>query len=318
MMMILVYIAALNEDDENENSPECAVCLLPCIHPVQLPCTHIFCYLCVKGVANQSKRCALCRQEIPVDFLNNPALLHLDHLVKEWQLQEGNQWYYEGKNGWWQYDVRTSQELEEKYCKKEQFFELLIAGFLYVIDLKNMVQIRRNDPTRRRRIKRDVASIPDKKGVAGLKVRSTPERREGDGGEVAAASASGGTNALPGAAAGTTALQTVKPSVQPLDAQSVDSIQAAKDAKTEVDSLVAPTNSPEHPESGSPRNNESQTTDEDEVDDLPSQMTALHLEHRCQMQIPRMRRRRRRRRRHLLGTHYLDTPSTSSDSDYDY
>jgi len=28
---------------------ECAVCLQPSIHPVRLPCNHIFCFLCVKG-----------------------------------------------------------------------------------------------------------------------------------------------------------------------------------------------------------------------------------------------------------------------------
>ena len=27
---------------------ECAVCLQNCIYPVQLPCKHIFCFLCVK------------------------------------------------------------------------------------------------------------------------------------------------------------------------------------------------------------------------------------------------------------------------------
>ena len=32
---------------------ECAVCLQTCIHPVQLPCRHIFCFLCVKGVSTQ-------------------------------------------------------------------------------------------------------------------------------------------------------------------------------------------------------------------------------------------------------------------------
>lgn len=45
--------------------------------------------------------------------------------------------------------------------------ELLIAGFLYIIDFERTQQIRRNDPSRRRRIKRDLVSIP-KKGVAGL------------------------------------------------------------------------------------------------------------------------------------------------------
>ena len=46
-----------NNDEGNpghQDGPlECAVCLQTCIHPVQLPCRHIFCYLCVKGVSTQ-------------------------------------------------------------------------------------------------------------------------------------------------------------------------------------------------------------------------------------------------------------------------
>lgn len=67
-------------------------------------------------------------------------------------------------SGWWQYDERTSKELEECYKAGERTCELLIAGFLYVTDLEAMLQIRRNDPSRRRRIKRDLASI-SKKGL---------------------------------------------------------------------------------------------------------------------------------------------------------
>jgi E3 ubiquitin-protein ligase RNF146 len=72
--------------------------------------------------------------------------------------------------GWWQYDERTSAELESAYKRGERSCELLIAGFLYVADFDGMVQLRRGDPSRRRRIKRDLATIPVK-GVAGLRTR---------------------------------------------------------------------------------------------------------------------------------------------------
>lgn len=78
---------------------ECAVCLQTCVHPVRLPCSHIFCYLCVKGVAFQSKRCAMCRQEIPADFLLHPQLLDRTQLERESALDDGYQWFYEGRNG---------------------------------------------------------------------------------------------------------------------------------------------------------------------------------------------------------------------------
>lgn len=78
-------------------------------------------------------------------------------------------WYYEGRNGWWQYDERTSRELEEALSGGRKSTEMLIAGFLYTADLENMVQYRQNEHGRRRKIKRDMVDIP-KKGVAGLRL----------------------------------------------------------------------------------------------------------------------------------------------------
>jgi len=157
-----------------ESVIECAVCLQSCIHPVKLPCSHIFCYLCVKGVAFQSRRCAMCRQDIPADFLLHPQLIDRAQLEKETPLDDGYQWFYEGRNGWWQYDQRTSAELESAYRRSQRLCELLIAGHLYIIDFDQMLQYRKTDLVRRRRIKRDLASIP-KKGVAGLRVEQPEE-----------------------------------------------------------------------------------------------------------------------------------------------
>ncbi|KAG8011215.1 hypothetical protein GBF38_005912, partial [Nibea albiflora] len=167
------------------STPECAICLQSCIHPVSLPCCHVFCFLCVKGASWHSKRCALCRQEIPEDFLERPVLLSPEELkaaaagvsrgVGTGGASLGDfAWYYEGRNGWWQYDERTSRELEEAFSKGRKSTEMLIAGFLYVADLENMVQYRRNEHSRRRKMKRDVVDIP-KKGVAGLRLDPDPE-----------------------------------------------------------------------------------------------------------------------------------------------
>ncbi|XP_014219824.1 E3 ubiquitin-protein ligase RNF146-A-like isoform X2 [Copidosoma floridanum] len=160
--------------------PECAVCLQNCIHPARLPCNHVFCYLCIKGVANQSKRCPMCRQEIPAGFLEHPQLLEVSLSDKrevtvidtEQTPQEEYQWFYEGNNGWWQYDPRTNAELETAYKQGKQTCELLIAGFLYIADFTSMFQIRRNNHSRRRRIKRDLCSAP-KKGIAGLRLNDS-------------------------------------------------------------------------------------------------------------------------------------------------
>ncbi|TNN35734.1 E3 ubiquitin-protein ligase RNF146 [Liparis tanakae] len=173
-------------DDPEQTAvpPECAICLQSCVHPVRLPCLHVFCFLCVKGASWQSKRCALCRQEVPEDFLERPVLLSPEELKaaaagvsRSGAAGSGARgdyaWYYEGRNGWWQYDERTNRELEEAFAKERKSTEMLIAGFLYVADLENMVQYRRNEHGRRRKIKRDIVDIP-KKGVAGLRLDPEP------------------------------------------------------------------------------------------------------------------------------------------------
>lgn len=147
---------------------ECAVCLQNCVFPVQLPCKHIFCFLCVKGISLQSKRCAMCRSEIPQDYLFNPELLS-EAGVECNLFDDEYLWFYEGRGGWWQYDQRTSVEIEKHFKEEDKRCELLIAGFLYIIDFEHMFQYRRNDPSRRRKVKRDIATGP-KKGVAGLRI----------------------------------------------------------------------------------------------------------------------------------------------------
>uniref|UniRef100_A0A8C6CT76 E3 ubiquitin-protein ligase n=1 Tax=Moschus moschiferus TaxID=68415 RepID=A0A8C6CT76_MOSMO len=140
--------------------PECSICLQTCVPPITLPCKHVFCYLCVKGASWPGKQCALCRQEIPEDFLDKPTLLSPEELKAASR-----------RNGWWQYDERTSRELEDAFSKGKKSTEMLIAGFLYVADLENMVQYRRKEHGLRRKIKRDSIDIP-KKGVAGRRLDS--------------------------------------------------------------------------------------------------------------------------------------------------
>lgn len=54
-----------------------------------------------QGVAIQSKKCAMCRADIPSDYLDHPILLE-KLSPQQGHLQEPlieNQWYYEGRNG---------------------------------------------------------------------------------------------------------------------------------------------------------------------------------------------------------------------------
>ncbi|KRK02363.1 uncharacterized protein Dyak_GE22479, isoform B [Drosophila yakuba] len=97
---------------------ECPICLQTCIHPARLPCGHIFCFLCVKGVAYKNRRCAMCRREIPAEFLDHPQLVNgIEDICTTRATEDGFQWYYEGRNeGWWAYDSRTNGDIEIAYA----------------------------------------------------------------------------------------------------------------------------------------------------------------------------------------------------------
>nr|CAB3265632.1 E3 ubiquitin-protein ligase rnf146 [Phallusia mammillata] len=183
---------AANANLVREQSIECAICLQPCMQPVQLPCSHIFCFLCAKGTALQSRKCALCRGAIPDDFISKPFLFKKDATGKSAGNSEDPRyvWYYQGYNGWWQYDDRTCLEIEAAYANKEKSVDVLIAGSVYVIDFENEVQYQRHRSSRKRKIKRDLVSMP-KKGVAGLQTSdstttssNTDVASSGDGGPV--------------------------------------------------------------------------------------------------------------------------------------
>ncbi|XP_028402757.1 E3 ubiquitin-protein ligase rnf146-like [Dendronephthya gigantea] len=161
------------EANQVDTIPDCPVCLQTCTLPVKLLCGHIFCFLCIKGVAFRSRRCALCRQDVDLKYFDNPKVVQFetkDEGCKESaEDTERYQWYYEGRNGWWQYEESCSAELEKAHRDGKRSCELPIAGFLYFVDFENMVQFRKTEPGRQRRIKRDVFDA-EKKGVAGLRL----------------------------------------------------------------------------------------------------------------------------------------------------
>jgi len=83
----------------------CAICLEPWVFPVELPCHHIFCYLCIKGSAvqathqGQTPRCSMCRSDIPLHFLSHPTLKDSYDLHKNIPAADEYQWYYESRGG---------------------------------------------------------------------------------------------------------------------------------------------------------------------------------------------------------------------------
>lgn len=127
-------------------------------------------------MAFRSRRCALCRQDVDLKYFDNPDVVCFkakpsseDGHEETSEVVDRYHWYYEGRNGWWQYEESSSAELEKARKEGKRSCELLIAGFLYFVDFEKMVQFRKTEPGRRRRIKRDVIDA-EKKGVAGLRL----------------------------------------------------------------------------------------------------------------------------------------------------
>lgn len=154
---------------------ECSVCLDPPLHPVTLPCGHVNCFTCAKGLTRQrsSALCSLCRQTIPLNFLDDSQVISeaLKDVVKDAEEDEEDQqqwsWFYQGRNGWWRFEERNSEEIEETFMRGARQMEMMICGSLYVIDFARMEQFQKQCPNRKRKIKRDL-QISDSKGIAGL------------------------------------------------------------------------------------------------------------------------------------------------------
>lgn len=70
--------------------------------------------------------------------------------------------------GWWQYDSRSSADLERARDDGEAEVSMLLCGSLYTINLNDMVQISQSVPTRKRNVRREHVAVQRAKGVAGL------------------------------------------------------------------------------------------------------------------------------------------------------
>uniref|UniRef100_A0A0A9Y6H3 E3 ubiquitin-protein ligase n=1 Tax=Lygus hesperus TaxID=30085 RepID=A0A0A9Y6H3_LYGHE len=99
------------EEEPSTSKPgeiDCAICLQSCVHPARLPCGHIFCFLCLKGVFRSCAKCAMCRRPIPRNYLETPDLLEIPMPASAPSGDEEEfHWFYEGRHGgWWQYEER--------------------------------------------------------------------------------------------------------------------------------------------------------------------------------------------------------------------
>ena len=77
-------------------------------------------------------------------------------------------WFYEGRGGgWWQYDERTSAAIDDAVSRGLSSLEVMLAGHIYVLDFVALVQMQKDNPAIKRRMKH---GCPDSstKGIAGI------------------------------------------------------------------------------------------------------------------------------------------------------
>ncbi|ODM97902.1 hypothetical protein Ocin01_08778 [Orchesella cincta] len=161
-------VDATGSSQGSDEARDCAVCLLPYVLPVKLPCGHVFCFMCIKGsILNNNYNCPICRGGIPFSILSNPVVEDLNQLTDSLKQDNRRKWYYEGRQGgWWQYDERTMNELETAFSNNFPTCRFVAAGHVYVVDFTHMMQYRLGSENIFRRIKN--GDSDGVKGVAGI------------------------------------------------------------------------------------------------------------------------------------------------------
>jgi hypothetical protein len=107
---------------------DCCICMATQKLPYKLECGHQFCYLCLKfALMSTTLTCPLCRQEVPVEILEQPHTIHKQNSVRKYtkssDFENNNEtnetkyiWLYAGRhNGHWKYDDTTNVILETEY-----------------------------------------------------------------------------------------------------------------------------------------------------------------------------------------------------------
>ncbi len=157
-------------DDSHDQT--CVVCQRDqAVLPVTLPCSHIFCYLCIKGVYQSgSTQCPCCRAFIPPHIINKPHTSDIS--IKT----DGPIWVYRRRHnrGWYQFAPDNNEEVEALY---QRFFTHILDASESIVqvgniqlhlDFSQMTQKSRFGTREIRRI-RNLATFPERvDGIAGI------------------------------------------------------------------------------------------------------------------------------------------------------
>ena len=169
-------------DAANDEVVKCPVCVENPMHRTELECGHVYCFLCVKGLveyAAEKAQCVTCGQSITSGYLGKQRILERFRADLE-QTEDSEdeaddearghfKWFYESARGgtWWRFEARDNDDLEAAFKAGLRRLDTLICGHNYIVDFVDMMQVRADDFTKRRRIKRDLYTTGHK-GVAGL------------------------------------------------------------------------------------------------------------------------------------------------------
>ncbi|CAG9538708.1 unnamed protein product [Cercopithifilaria johnstoni] len=185
-----------------EKCDECPICYQEFAHKIELPdCGHKYCFLCIKGVALRHGACPLCRKRIPSSIFLDPVLTTfadqpttiravapgesiavVAENIDSRKKNERVQWFYAARHGgWWRYESRHENEIEEAYQLGLRSIDLLIAGNLFSINFDSMCQYRKDFSRRGRRtrpvkrIEKGESSLDGAvRGIAGLRTSIQP------------------------------------------------------------------------------------------------------------------------------------------------
>lgn len=172
---------------DSEKEVDCGVCFDKFQTPITLPCSHKFCYLCVKGTMMvENNKCPKCRCIIPRDFFDKAV----SDIASADVDTSKPRWMYSGNNGgWWFYQNNHNDEIEQAWQKfitsrtcptiedevelSPHIITINVASSQYEIDFIAMDQQSQTGMTRR--IKRvENAEFTKSRGIAGVKyVQST-------------------------------------------------------------------------------------------------------------------------------------------------
>lgn len=170
-----------------DNGPQtCCICLESVALPFKSTvCSHVFCFLCIKGVAqlanengDDAVKCPLCRRDMDYESVNAAAMPSAE--LQKALNRKTHVWAYSSRGGgWWLYDDRTSTDIEAKYqlycahfapMTESQATDVMrnanphvrltvnIAYEQYVIDFAKQVQYSANHPSRCRSITRQLVT----------------------------------------------------------------------------------------------------------------------------------------------------------------